>query len=185
MQDEALSLAEEGMEGAVDHLRKSLARVRAGRANPSILDGLRVESYGVQVPLNQVATVSVADARLLVVKPYDRNQIGAIERAINSSQLGLNASNDGIVLRLPIPPLSEERRRSLVKQIKDLAEEAKIACRQSRRDANDLLKEAEKEKEISEDTLKKALDRVQALTDGFVKQIDDLLAKKEAEIMEV
>ncbi|HGG57482.1 MAG TPA: ribosome recycling factor [Nannocystis exedens] len=185
MQDEALELAEDGMKTAVESLRKHLARVRAGRANPSILDGLKVESYGATVPLNQVANVSVADARLLVIKPYDRNSIASIERALNNSQLGLNPNSDGIVLRLPIPPLNEERRRGLVKQIRGLAEEAKISIRKSRREANDLLKDAEKDKEISEDELKRALDRVQEVTDTYVKQVDAVFAKKEIEIMEV
>lgn len=185
MQDEALELAEDGMKTAVDNLRKQLARVRAGRANPSILDGLKVESYGATVPLNQVANVSVADARLLVIKPYDRNSIASIERALNNSQLGLNPSSDGIVLRLPIPPLNEERRRSLVKQISSLAEEAKISVRKSRRESNDLLKEAEKDKEISEDDLKRALEAVQAVTNTYSKLVDEVFAKKEAEIMEV
>ncbi len=185
MQDEALELAEDGMKTAVDNLRKQLARVRAGRANPSILDGLKVESYGATVPLNQVANVSVADARLLVIKPYDRNSIASIERALNNSQLGLNPSSDGIVLRLPIPPLNEERRRSLVKQISSLAEEAKISIRKSRRESNDLLKEAEKDKEISEDDLKRALEAVQGVTNTYSKLVDEVFAKKEAEIMEV
>ncbi|MEZ4450728.1 MAG: ribosome recycling factor [Nannocystaceae bacterium] len=185
MHDETLELANDGMQEAVDHLRKNLAKVRAGRANPAILDGLRVESYGTQLALNQVATVSVADARLLVIKPFDRNSIQAIERAVNNSQLGLNPNSDGIVVRLPIPPLTEERRRGLVKQVKEMSEDAKIACRKVRREANDMLKDAEKKKEISEDVLKRSLDQVQELTDGFIKQIDDVVAKKEAEIMEV
>jgi ribosome recycling factor len=184
MQDETLELAKDGMQEALEHLRKSMARVRAGRANPAILEGLRVESYGTQLALNQVATVSVGDARLLVIKPFDRNSIQAIERAINNSQLGLNPSSDGVVIRLPIPPLTEERRRGLVKQIKEMAEEAKISCRKVRREANDMLKEAEKKKELSEDLLKRALDQVQELTDGYIKQVDEIFAKKEAEIME-
>lgn len=185
MQDEALEIAEDGMKTAVESLRKQLARIRAGRANPSILDGLKVESYGATVPLNQVANVSVADARLLVIKPYDRNSIASIERALNNSQLGLNPSSDGIVLRLPIPPLNEERRRSLVKQISSLAEEAKISIRKSRRESNDLLKDAEKDKEISEDQLKRALDAVQEVTNTYSKLVDEVFAAKEAEIMEV
>lgn len=185
MQDETLELANDGMQEALDHLRRNLARVRAGRANPAILEGLRIEQYGTQMALNQVATVSVGDARLLVIKPFDRNSIQAIERAINNSQLGLNPNSDGVVVRLPIPPLTEERRRGLVKQIKEMSEEAKIACRKVRREANDMLKDAEKKKEISEDALKKALDQVQELTDGFIKQIDEIFGKKEAEIMEV
>jgi len=185
MQDEALELATESMNEAIERLRTSMSRVRAGRANPAVLDGVRVDSYGASVPLNQVATVSVADARLLVVKPYDRNSLQAIEKAIGSAGLGLNPSSDGVVLRLPIPPLTEERRRALVKQIKELAEDAKVACRQARREANELLKESEKKKELSEDALKKALEKVQEATDRYIKSVDEIFAKKEAEIMDV
>ena len=183
--DEALELATESMKEALEHLRGNLSRVRAGRANPAILDGVRVDSYGATVPLNQVATVSVADARLLVVKPYDRNSLQAIEKAIGSAGLGLNPNSDGVVLRLPIPPLTEERRKALVKQIKEKAEEAKVACRQARREANEILKDAEKKRELTEDALKKGLDKVQELTDRFMKQIEEIVGKKEAEIMEV
>ena len=183
--DEALELATESMTEAMEHLRGNLARVRAGRANPAILDGVRVDSYGAMVPLNQVATVSVADARLLVVKPYDRNSLQAIEKAIGAAGLGLNPNSDGVVLRLPIPPLTEERRKALVKQIKEKAEEAKVACRQARREANEILKDAEKKRELTEDSLKKGLEKVQELTDRFMKQIEEIVGKKEAEIMEV
>lgn len=185
MLEEAEELARDRMEGAVDHLRKELSRVRAGRANPAILDGLKVESYGAMVNLNQVATVSVGDARLLVIKPYDPNSISAIEKAIYNSGLGLNPSSDGVVLRLPIPALTEDRRRELVKKVSGLGEAAKITIRQCRRDANDLLKQAEKDKEISEDQLKRGLDTIQSETNVFSKQVDEIVAKKEAEIMEV
>lgn len=183
MLDDAIELAKETMDSAIERVKKELSRVRAGRANPAVLDDVRVESYGTQVQLNQVSTVSVADARLLVVKPFDRNLIGAIEKAINNANLGLNANNDGVVIRVPIPPLTEERRKGLAKQVKDHGEEARIAVRKGRREANDLLKQAEKDKEISEDDLKRGLDNVQELTDTFVKQIDDLVSKKESEIM--
>lgn len=183
--DEALELAKEGMDKAVDHLRKAVSKVRAGRANPAMLDEIRVENYGTMMPLNQVATISVGDARLLVVKPWDRNMIGPIERAINAANLGINPQSDGVVIRLAIPPLSGERRKALVKQVKDLGEDAKVAIRQARREANDLLKEAEKGREITEDQLKKALEKVQDMHDKFIKQVEEVLAKKEAEIMEV
>ncbi|MEX1361981.1 MAG: ribosome recycling factor [Nannocystaceae bacterium] len=182
MLEEAEELAKDGMDTAMDRLKKELARVRAGRANPALLDEVRVDSYGTQLPLNQVATVSVADARLLVVKPFDRNNITAIERGINNAQLGLNASNDGVIVRVPIPSLTEERRKDLVKQAHDAGEDAKIAVRQSRRDANDMLKKAEKDKDISEDDLKRGLDNIQELTDQMVKSIDEIVAKKETEI---
>ena len=184
MNNEAVELAKDGMEKAIDRLRRELARVRAGRANPALLDDIKVDSYGTLTPLKQLATVSVADARLLVVKPYDRNTIAAIEKAINNSQLGLNPNNDGVVVRVPIPPLTEERRKQLVKQVKDAGEDAKIAIRQVRREANDFLKESEKEGSISEDELKKGLDQIQKLTDAEIKSVEETIAKKESEIME-
>ena len=184
MLDDALELAKDGMERAIDRLQKELARIRAGRANPALLDDVRIESYGTQLPLKQAATVSVGDARLLVIKPYDRNTIPQIEKAINSAQLGLNPQSDGIVVRVPIPALTEERRRDLVKQAHDFGEDAKIAVRQARRDANDLLKEAEKSKDISEDDRKRGLDSIQSETDEFIKKIDDLIGRKESEILE-
>lgn len=184
MIDDALELATDAMDKAVDRLKKELARVRAGRANPQILDEIRVDSYGTQVPLNQVSNVSVGDARLLVIKPWDRNLIQAIEKAINNANLGLNPNNDGVVVRVPIPPLTEERRKQLVKQVKDNGEEARIAIRNGRREANDLLKSAQKDKEITEDDLKKGLDRIQKATDDRVAEVDAMVEAKEAEIME-
>jgi ribosome recycling factor len=184
MIDDAIELAKDAMDRALDRLGKDLARIRAGRANPQILEDVRVDSYGTQVPLNQISTVSVGDARLLVIKPWDRNLISAIERAINNANLGLNPNNDGVVVRVPIPPLTEERRRGLVKQVKDHGEEARIAVRQGRKEANDLLKQAQKDKEITEDELKRGLDEIQKLTDARTKKIDDVLAAKEAEIMD-
>lgn len=183
--DDALELAKEGMDKALDHLRKAISKVRAGRANPAMLDEIRVENYGTMMPLNQVATVSIGDARLLVVKPWDRNMVAPIERAINAANLGINPQNDGVVIRLAIPPLTGDRRKALVKQVKDLGEEAKVAIRQSRREGNEYLKEAEKGREITEDQLKKALERVQEMHDKFIKQVEEVLAKKEAEITEV
>jgi ribosome recycling factor len=184
MLNDAKELAKDGMDKALERLRRELARVRAGRANPAILDDIKIDSYGAMMPLKQVATVSVADARLLVIKPYDRNTIAAIEKAINHAALGLNPNNDGVVVRVPIPPLTEERRKQLVKQVKDAGEDAKIAIRQARRDANDLLKQGEKDKELSEDDLKKGLDQIQKLTDDEIKIVDEIVEKKEAEIME-
>lgn len=183
--DEALELAKEGMEEAIDRLRKSLTKVRAGRANPAMLDGVRVDNYGSMMPLNQVATVSVGDARLLVIKPWDRNMIGPVEKAINAQNLGLNPQSDGVVIRLAIPPLTEERRKGLVKQVKEITEEAKVAIRESRREVNEMLKEAEKKRALSEDELKKALEKVQDIHDRYIKQVNEITTKKEAEIMEV
>lgn len=184
MLEEAEELAKDGMESALDRLKKELARVRAGRANPALLDQIKVDSYGTQLPLKQAATVSVGDARLLVVKPYDRNNIAAIERAINNSQLGLNASNDGVIVRVPIPALTEERRKDLVKQAHGAGEDAKVSIRQARRDANDLIKKAEKDKDISEDDRDRGLGNVQELTDAKVKEVDDIVKKKETEILD-
>lgn len=184
MNDEAIALAKDGMDKAIERLRRELSRVRAGRANPALLDEIKVDSYGSLLPLKQVATVSVADARLLVVKPYDRSTISAIEKAINNSQLGLNPNNDGVVVRVPIPPLTEERRKQLVKQVRDAGEDARIAVRQVRREVNDLLKEQEGDGSISEDDLKRGLEQIQKLTDAEIKSIDDTVSKKEAEIME-
>jgi len=183
--DEALELAKEGMEEAIDRLRKSLTKVRAGRANPAMLDGVRVDNYGSMMPLNQVATVSVGDARLLVIKPWDRNMIGPVEKAINAQNLGLNPQSDGVVIRLAIPPLTEERRKGLVKQVKEITEEAKVAVREARREVNEMLKESEKKRALSEDDLKKALEKVQEIHDRYIKQVTEITTKKEAEIMEV
>ncbi len=183
--DEALELANVGMEEAIDRLRKSLTKVRAGRANPAMLDGVRVDNYGSMMPLNQVATVSAGDARLLVIKPWDRNMIGPIEKAINAQNLGLNPQSDGVVIRLAIPPLTEERRKGLVKQVKEITEEAKVAIRETRRESNEMLKESEKKRQISEDDLKKALEKVQEVHDRYIKQVNEITTKKEAEIMEV
>jgi len=184
MLEQAQELAQEGMDTALERLKKELSRVRAGRANPGVLDEVRVESYGTQLPLKQVATVTAPDARLLVVKAFDRGSVAAIERAINNSQLGLNASNDGVVVRVPIPALTEERRRDLTKQVHSIGEDAKIAIRRARRDANDLLKQAEKDKDISEDDLKRGLEKIQTATDALVKDVDAIIGKKEKEILD-
>lgn len=184
MINEALELAKDAMESAKQRLGRELALIRAGRANPAVLDGVKVDAYGTQMAMREVATVSTADARLLIVKPFDANNLAAVEKAIMNANIGLNPSSDGVILRVPIPPLTEERRKALVKQVKDMAEEAKIAIRQGRRDGNDLLKEAEKSKDISEDDLKRGLDNIQELTDTYVKAVDDAVKKKESEIMD-
>lgn len=184
MIDEALELGKDAMETARNRLGSELAKIRAGRANPALLDGVRVEAYGVKMQLREVATVSTADARLLVVKPFDAGNLSAIEKAIMNAGLGLNPSSDGVILRVPIPALTEERRKDLVKQVGKLAEEAKVAIRAARRDANDMLKDAEKSKDISEDDCKRGLASVQEMTDDFVKQIDAAIKKKEAEILD-
>jgi ribosome recycling factor len=183
MIEEALELGKDAMETARDRLGRELSRIRAGRATPALLDGVRVEAYGVQMSMREVATVTTADARLLVVKPFDAGNVAAVEKAIKNANLGLNPSSDGVVVRVPIPALTEERRRDLAKQVGKLAEEAKVAIRTARREANDMLKDAEKSKDISEDDLKRGISSVQDLTDSFIKQVDDAVKKKEAEIM--
>jgi ribosome recycling factor len=184
MIEEALELGKDAMEKVRERLGVELSRIRAGRANPSLLDGVRVEAYGVQMQLREVATVSTADARLLVVKPYDANNISVIEKAIMNAGLGLNPSSDGVILRVPIPSLTEERRRDLVKQVRKVTEDAKVAVRAARRDANEMIKQAEKDRDISEDACKRGIESVQELTDGFVKLVDDAAKKKESEILD-
>jgi len=159
--------------------------VRTGRANVAILDGLRVDYYGTPTPLHQVASVNAPDPRLITIKPWEKSLIPEIEKLIRSSQLGLNPSSDGEIIRLPMPPLTEERRRDLAKVVKKMAEESKVALRNARRDANEMLKEFLKDKDITEDEEKAGLKKVQEATDGAVAKVDELVAKKEKEIMEI
>ena len=185
MLDEIVSETKSSMDKAIEALKKSLATIRTGRASPAVLDGVRIDYYDTPTPLNQVATIIVADARLLVVKPFEKRLIKEIEKAIVEANLGLSPSNDGEIVRVPMPALSEERRREYVKMAKNKCEDAKVAIRGVRRDSNEMLKESCKDKAISEDDEKRGLKSVQDATDDFVKKIDSLLAKKEAEIMEV
>lgn len=177
--------AEDGMKKAVDSFKRDLQKIRTGRANTSMLDGIKVDYYGTPTPVNQVATVTVVDARLISVKPWEKSMVPVIEKAIRASDLGINPVADSDLVRLPIPPLTQERRRDLVKNVKKMMEESKVAVRAARRDAMDLLKEAEKDKEITEDERKNGEKRVQDLTDRYVGQVDDLAAAKEKEVMEV
>lgn len=185
--DSILQDAGKRMHASLETLRKEMATIRTGRANASILDTLQVEYYGTLCPLSQVASVSVPESSLLVLQPFDKTSIKAIETAILKSDLGLNPGNDGNVIRLPIPPLNEERRRDLVKVVHRLAEEIKTAIRNVRRDANDQVKKLEKEKAVgvSEDTAKKTSDDIQKLTDARIKEVDEAVKHKEAEIMKV
>jgi ribosome recycling factor len=176
---------EHKMTKAIEVLKTEFAGIRTGRANPALLDGIKVLSYGTTVPLNQVAGVSVPEARLLLIQPWDKNALGEIEKAILKSELGLTPMNDGKVIRLPIPALTEERRHDLVKVVKKMSEESKVSVRNIRRDANEEVKKLEKDKKISEDESKKAHDRIQEITDKYIVQIDEVLKKKEKEIMEV
>lgn len=176
---------ERKMAKAVDVLKGEFSGIRTGRANPALLDGIRVMSYGSLTALNQVAGVSVPESRMLLIQPWDKTLIPEIEKAIMKSELGLNPINDGKVIRLPIPTLTEERRHELVKLVKKMSEESKVAIRNIRREANDELKKLEKDKKISEDESKKAHDKTQEYTNKYILQIDETLGKKEKEIMEV
>jgi ribosome recycling factor len=181
---ETLQDAREHMDKTIEALHIDLRAIRTGRASPALVERLQVEYYGVPTPLNQLAGTTVPEPRLLVIRPWDRNTIGIIEKAILKSDLGLNPSNDGQVIRLIIPQLTEERRRELSKQVARRVEEARVSARNIRRDAIDMLRELEKEKMISEDELFEARDKVQHLTDDYIKQIDEIGKAKEAEILE-
>lgn len=185
MINEILSEARTSMDKAVKSLKREMAKVRTGRASVSLLDDVKVDYYGVPTPLSQVATLSVPEARLITVQPWEKNLIPDIEKAIFKADLGLTPSSDGQLIRLPVPALTEERRREMVKIIKRMAEDAKISVRNARRDANETLKMLEKEKEITEDDLKRSEKDVQQLTDDFVSTIDSVVQSKEKEVMEV
>lgn len=170
---------------SLDSMASDLAKLRTGRANLAILDGVRVDYYGTPTPLNQCANLTIADARLILVKPWDKSLINDIEKAIQIADIGITPQNDGSVIRLPIPSLTEERRKELVKHAKHRGEECKISLRNHRRDANDMLKAAEKDKEISEDDLKRSLEKVQQIIDEKSKRVDEILSTKEKEILEI
>lgn len=173
------------MSRSLEAFRKELGKVRTGRASFSLLDGIKVDYYGTPTPLQQVGTLSVPESRLITVAPWDAKMIGPIEKAIQASGLGLNPSNDGKIVRIPIPPLTEERRKDLVKVVRKMAEDARIAVRNIRREGIERIKEKEKRKEISEDMMKRWQDKVQKETDGFIKKVDEILKAKEQEILEV
>lgn len=185
MSQNVMKTAEEKMEKAVQALTRELATVRAGRANPSLLDRVTVDYYGVQTPLNQLASITVPEARQLVVQPFDKSVIGDIEKAIQKADLGLSPANDGNIIRLNLPQLTEERRKDLVKIVKKFAEEGKVAVRNIRRDANDDLKKEEKEGIITEDELRRNTDEIQKITDKYIAKIDEVANNKEKDIMEV
>ncbi len=175
----------EKMDQAVKAYSKNLATVRAGRANPALLDSVQVEYYGALTPLNQLASISVPEARLLVITPFDKSTVSDIEKAIQKADLGLSPSNDGNVVRISIPPLTEERRKDLVKVVGKYAEESKVQIRNIRRDTNDQLKKDEKNGDLTEDELRGFQDDVQSITDTHIQKIDELTKEKEQEIMEV
>lgn len=177
--------AQERMAKSIESLKGSLNKVRTGRAHASLLDNISVDYYGMETPLNQVGNISVPDARNLSITIFDKGMIAAVEKAIMKSDLGLNPQSNGTLIRIPLPPLTEERRKDLVKVVRGEAENGKIAIRNIRRDANSDIKSLQKEKEISEDEQHQAEDEIQKITDTFVKQVDELLVKKEAELMEI
>ncbi|KUG03624.1 ribosome recycling factor [hydrocarbon metagenome] len=177
--------AEEKMQKSIEFLAKDLSTLRAGRANPAMVEKITVEYYGETTPINQLGNITVPEARLLVIQPWDKSIIPDIEKAIFRSDLGITPSNDGVVIRIAVPQLTEERRKDLVKVVKKKGEEAKVAIRNIRRESNDLLKMSEKEKLISEDENKKGMDEIQKFTDKYVKNVDLVLQAKEKDIMEV
>lgn len=185
MQEIVFEELKEGMEKAIAALEKSLSKVRTGRASLALLDGIKVEYYGTPTPLNQVASLSIPESRLIVISPWDNSVLGAIEKAIQKSDLGLMPINDGKLIRLAIPPLTEERRRELVKVVRKMAEECKVKQRNARRDANEQLKDLKKDNEISEDELYAFQEDVQKTTDRYIEKTDAILAAKEKEVMEI
>ena len=183
--DVALENARKKMNDSVDHTRKELSAVRTGRATLSILDGITVEYYGTETPLSQVASMTVPDPTLIVVQPWDVSLIPKIEKSIRASNLGLNPGNDGKVVRIPIPPLTEERRKQLAKKVHEIAEHGRTAIRSERREANEAFKRHLKDKTMSEDDEKRGLEQVQKLTDQHVKMIDEMAKHKEEELLKI
>ncbi len=185
MVDDLFGDADRRMQKAIEVLKQDLAAIRTGRASAALVDRITVDYYGTPTPVNQVATISVPEARLLVIQPWDRKMLVDIEKAIQKSDLGINPSNDGQVIRLAIPALNEERRRDMVKNVHKKLDEHKVAIRNIRRDAHDKLRDREKKKEISEDELKRSTERLQKLTDRFIEEMDKIGKAKELEILEV
>lgn len=183
-QAEVLKITKEKMEKTISAVKRDLLTIRTGRASVSILDNIKAEYYGAELPLNQVATISTPEAQLIVIQPWDKNALRPIITAINKSDLGLTPNSDGEVIRLNIPALTQERRRELDKIVKKKAEDGRVAIRNVRREANHLIDQLEKDKEISEDLAKKSKDEVQELTDDFIKKVDEILSHKEKEILE-
>jgi ribosome recycling factor len=185
MQGEVIELARSEMDKTVEAFRHELTKVRTGRASTGLVEGLQVNYYGAKTPIRQVASLAAPEPRLIVITPYDKTALHEIEKAIQSSDLALTPQNDGKIIRIPIPELTQERRKELVKHVKKIAEDHRVGVRNHRRDANDMLKDLQKEKKISEDDLRAAEAKVQQFTTEFIEKIDKVLATKEAEIMEV
>jgi ribosome recycling factor len=176
---------EDGMKKAVDSFKRDLQKIRTGRANAAMLDGIKVDYYGTPTPVNQVSTVQVVDARLITVKPWEKAMLPVIDKAIRASDLGINPVSDSELVRVPIPPLTQERRRDLAKTVSKQTEEARVAVRSARRDAMDMVKDAEKDKQITEDERKNGEKKIQDLTDKYIAMLDDVAKAKEKEIMEL
>ena len=185
MIDDILEELKQSNDGTLEGLGRELAKLRTGRANVAMLDGVRVDYYGQMVPINQVANMKVADARLITIQPWEKAMIGPLERAIGSSDLGLNPSNDGTLIRVPVPALTGERRKDLVRMAKRIGEDHKISLRNARRDANETLKAFQKDSEITEDDLHRGSAQVNKITESYTKAIDEYLDKKESEILEI
>ncbi len=185
MVDEIFEDLNERMGKSIEALKREYSRLRTGRASSSLLDGIRVSYYDTPTPLNQMASIAVPEPRLIVIQPWDKTALGEIEKAILKSELGLTPMNDGKVIRIAIPPLTEERRKELVKVARKMAEDNKVAIRNIRRDANDMLKDLKKEKEITEDNLFRSQEEVQKITDEFISQVDQFCTEKEKEILEI
>lgn len=185
MIEDVVKDADRRMARSIEALKGELAKLRTGRAHPSLLDHITVEYYGTEVPLGQAATVNIQDARTLSVQPWDKSMVQVIEKAIMNSDLGLNPATAGEVIRIPLPPLTEERRRDMIRIVRQEAENARVAIRNVRRDANQTLKDLSKDKEITEDEERRAEERVQKLTDQHVARVDELLADKERDLMEI
>jgi ribosome recycling factor len=182
--DDAQRVAQDKMQKSIEAFKHELSTIRTGRATPTILDRIQVDYFGTPTPVNALATISAPEPRLITIQPWDRHAMGAIEKAIQKSDLGLNPTNDGTIIRLAIPQLNDDRRKELVKMVQKRAEEARVALRNCRRDAVDMLRKEEKDKTISEDDLKRGQERLQKTTDQFVAQVDDIARNKEREILE-
>jgi len=185
MNAQVVDAVKKEMESTLEGLRKELTKVRTGRANTALIEGILVDYYGTKSPLNQLAALSAPESRLLVVQPYDKSVMGAIEKAIYQSDLGLTPVNDGKVIRIPLPELTEERRKELVRHVKKIGEEYRVSARNHRRDANERIKKLQKDKQITEDDVRATQDRVQKLTDEYVDKIEKVLKAKEDELMAV
>ena len=185
MANAVVEQARENMEEKIESLKRELTKIRTGRASRSLLDGIKVNAYGSNMPVDQVATITIPESRMIVIQPWDPQMLPVLEKAIMASDIGLTPASDGKVIRLNIPQLTEERRKDLVKQVKKIAEEYKVGVRNDRRDANDAFKKQKNDKDISEDEMFRSQDEVQKVTDEFIARIDEITAGKEKEVMEV